>query len=51
MSVKTAAEAARLNAKGARNAEAEIVCVIQRGCECRATQQFSRAGTLTSAFP
>ncbi|MDP3211254.1 hypothetical protein [Methylotenera sp.] len=50
MSVKTAAEAARLNAKGARSAEAEIVCGIQRGCEYRATQQFARVGTY-SAFP
>ncbi len=38
------------HAKGARNAEAEIVCDIQRGYECRATQQFARAGTY-SAFP
>jgi hypothetical protein len=28
--------------QGARNAAAEIVCVIQRGCEYRATQQFAR---------
>jgi hypothetical protein len=27
--------------QGARNATAEIVCVIQRGCEYRATQQFA----------
>lgn len=27
---------------GARNAETEIVCVIQQGCEYRATQQFAR---------
>jgi hypothetical protein len=35
---------------GARNAEPEIVCVIQRGWECHATQQFARAGTY-SVFP
>jgi len=31
--------------QGARNAGAEIVCGIQRGCEYRATKQFARAGT------
>jgi hypothetical protein len=30
------------HAKGARNAAAEIVCGMQRGCEYRATQQFAR---------
>ncbi len=28
---------------GARNAETEIVRLVQRGCEYRATQQFARA--------
>ncbi len=28
--------------QGARHVAAEIVCVIQRGCEYRATQQFAR---------
>jgi len=28
--------------QGARNAETEIVCSIQRGYEYRATQQFAR---------
>ncbi len=36
--------------QGARNAETEIVCGIQRGCEYRTTQQFARAGTYC-AFP
>jgi len=36
------AEAHYSHAKGARHAAAEIVCAIQRGCEYRATQQFTR---------
>ena len=38
------------HAKGARNAAAEIVCGIKRGCEYRATQQFARIAN-KSAFP
>jgi len=30
--------------QGARNAETEIVRVVQRGCEYRATPQFAHAG-------
>lgn len=31
--------------QGARNADTEIVCGIQRGCGYRATQQFARVDT------
>ncbi|MFA7351407.1 MAG: hypothetical protein WC009_11645 [Methylotenera sp.] len=36
--------------QGARNAEAEIVRGVQRGCEYRATQQFAARSTFAKVF-